>query len=271
MNKVLVKKFLPDYSLREHITSYTLIDIPYDLAKNMDFSVLPSCQTRMILFIGKTSFQVKKDELEAVQPYSLTGLYSRPQLFVPKHALKQIMIQFTPWGVQTLLDFPLAEITDTRADLNFIFKEDLELLCHSLQNIDADKIKDVLDIFLKNKFRKANAVDKRAKNIAQYIFNTNGTLRLNQLSSELFISERTAQRLIHNSIGINYKFFSRLVRLEYVRKLLRNGNLNLTEVALSAGYFDQAHFIHEFQSGFGETPRAYLEKQQKLIWNQLHS
>lgn len=181
------------------------------------------------------------------------------------------MIQFHPWGIQGLLDFPLAEITDTRADLNYIFKEGLEKLCLELHTNNLFKIKEALDVFFKNKFRRANVIDKRARNIAAYIFDTNGTLRLNQLSRILHISERTAQRSIHNYLGVNYKFFSKLVRLEYVRKLLNKEDLSLTEVALNAGYFDQSHFNREFLSGFGETPRAYQEKQRNLIWNQLES
>jgi len=31
-----------------------------------------------------------------------------------------------------------------------------------------------------------------------------------------------------------------------------------TQVALDCGYYDQAHFIHDFQSFSGMTPSAYL-------------
>ena len=56
-----------------------------------------------------------------------------------------------------------------------------------------------------------------------------------------------------------------------MKKDMNQGNLSLTEVALNAGYFDQSHFNHEFLGGFGETPRAYVEKHEKLIWNRLVS
>lgn len=61
-----------------------------------------------------------------------------------------------------------------------------------------------------------------------------------------------------------------LARMEHARRLLNsNQYLNLTGIAQQAGYFDQSHFIHEFQSAYGETPGAYRKKKHKVVWNRL--
>jgi AraC-like DNA-binding protein len=114
-------------------------------------------------------------------------------------------------------------------------------------------------------------VDRRAKLLTQHILQTHGSVRLKDLSDRFFLGQRTIQRLVQNTIGVNYKFFARIARLEYVRQLLSRSNCSLTDVALRAGYFDQAHFIHDFQETFGESPGQYLARQrrQQLIWNQL--
>ncbi len=73
--------------------------------------------------------------------------------------------------------------------------------------------------------------------------------------------ERAIQRLVPNSTGINFKFFAMLARMEYARRLLDGRqDIGLAGIALQAGYFDQAHFIHEFQPVYGEVPGAYRNR-----------
>jgi len=43
-----------------------------------------------------------------------------------------------------------------------------------------------------------------------------------------------------------------------VRLLHCTSRVDLPEVALDLGYYDQPHFIHEFQEFSGLTPTAYL-------------
>ena len=54
-------------------------------------------------------------------------------------------------------------------------------------------------------------------------------------------------------IGMPPKTFSSVVRMQRAVRLRARGS-NLTAVALGAGYFDQAHFIGDFQKATGSTP-----------------
>lgn len=272
MNNSFIKKILPDPLLRSNISHYTFVDFPYEQTKQFEFKVLPSSHTRMILFLGEPSFYEIKNTLHPVDKYSLTGFVSKPHLFIPSSTLQQVMIHFTAWGAQQFVDFPLSEITDSRANLNFIFKQDLENLCERLHRDMAlsEKIF-ALNRFFIHQLNKTSQIDEKGKAITQYILQANGTVRLQELCKYLFIGERTAQRLIHNTIGVNYKLFTKLVRLEYVRKLMTQRNITLTDVAMQAGYFDQAHFIHDFQTSFSESPGEYLKKQEKLVWTKIET
>lgn len=233
---------------------------------------MPSSHTRMILFLGDPSLFEEKNTWQPVGQYSLTGFVSRPHSFIPTNTLRQAMIHFTAWGVQPFVDFPLSEITDTRADLNHIFHCGLDELCARMAHAPTAQEKaGMLDHFFKNQIRKTRQMDERAKSFTEFILQTHGVVRLEEACKSLFIGERTAQRLIHNAVGVNFKFFSRLVRLEYVRKLMARGPASLTGVALKAGYFDQAHFIHDFKKAFGLSPRLYLERQKKMVWNKIEA
>jgi AraC-like DNA-binding protein len=262
------RKVFPDSCLHDYIRSYTFINIPFEQARKMEFLVMPSSHTRMILFIGEPSLESIADTFQKVESNSLTGLYSRPHLFLPTASIRQVIIHFTPWGIQPFLDFSLSDITDSRADLKDIFKSELDKLrAELLMDTNLLQKQQALDTFFKNQLLKKKTFDKRIKPIVQHIFKGHGSLKLSKLSKDVFIGERTIQRLIHNSVGVNYKFFAKLVRLEHAAELLKKGNLSLNEVALCAGYFDQAHFIHEFKSFYNEKPSSFLKKHRNMVWN----
>jgi AraC-like DNA-binding protein len=44
-----------------------------------------------------------------------------------------------------------------------------------------------------------------------------------------------------------------------LQSIHRNGHIDWIETALDCGYYDQAHFIHDFQKFSGLTPSGYLE------------
>ena len=272
MDSRYIRKVYPDISLQDYIQAYTFIDIPFEYAKQMDFLVMPSSHSRIVLFFSEPSLEEISGKFQKVESNSLSGLYSRPHLFLPTESLKQVIIQFTPWGIQPFLDFPLSDITDSRADLETVFKYDLEKLLAELYKAkDLYSKQHLLNIFFNSRLLKTNSFDERIKPIVEYICNKHGNLKLSQLSKNIFIGERTIQRLIHNSIGVNYKFFAKLVRIEHVRKLLNNGNTPLNEIPHSAGYYDQAHFIHEFQSVYSQSPSMFIKRQKKMVWNHLEA
>jgi hypothetical protein len=87
-----IRKVLPDPSLKGYIRQYTFIDIPLEKTKQVDFKVMPSGHARMILFLGEPSLHEVKNTLQPVDRCSLTGLVSRPIVFVPRSYLQQVMI-----------------------------------------------------------------------------------------------------------------------------------------------------------------------------------
>ena len=272
MKDGFLQKVSPDPSLRDYIWQYTFVDIPFEPARQMEFRVMPSSHTRMILFMGEPSLFQVKNSLQPVDRCSLTGFVSKPHLFVPTSDLQQIMVHFTAWGIQPFVNFPLSEITDQRADLNHIFKHDMENLYEDLNvSLDLQEKVQTLNHFFKRQLEKVQLIDERAKSLIQCILKAQGSMHLEDISKILCIGERTTQRIVHNTIGVNFKFFSRLVRSEHVRRLMTQKNVSLTNVALRAGYFDQAHFIHDFQETFRENPGEYLKRQQKLIWNKIEA
>ena len=95
--------------------------------------------------------------------------------------------------------------------------------------------------------------------LARRVRATRGRQGVKSLCRELGITERTLERTFARSLGVSPKQFLRLQRFLHTCHLLRHvARPTLAELALRAGYYDQAHCIADFQEFAGMTPRAFV-------------
>lgn len=81
-------------------------------------------------------------------------------------------------------------------------------------------------------------------------------LGVERLCSELHITRRTLQNCFQDSLGISPANYLRLVRLNAVRRELRDGSAGQTigDVAARWGFWHMGHFSQDYKALFGETP-----------------
>ena len=84
-------------------------------------------------------------------------------------------------------------------------------------------------------------------------------VRIDALAAQLGMSRRHFERLFAAQIGVTPKSFQRTARLNHtVRELLLGGAHDMLATALEHGYYDQAHFIHDFRALVGQSPSEFL-------------
>lgn len=72
-------------------------------------------------------------------------------------------------------------------------------------------------------------------------------------------SQRRFIQLFSEQVGLAPKRFCRVSRFQRIIQLVHGtGEVDWAELAVDCGYYDQAHFIHDFQSFAGITPTTYL-------------
>lgn len=73
------------------------------------------------------------------------------------------------------------------------------------------------------------------------------------------LSARRFIQVFSDEVGLTPKLFCRVRRFQQVLELIhRADEIDWADAALSCGYFDQAHFIHDFQAFSGINPTTYL-------------
>jgi hypothetical protein len=101
--------------------------------------------------------------------------------------------------------------------------------------------------------------DNRFFEAVECILKKEGNLNI-QADINTGISPRQLRRLFEYYIGDTPKMFSRVVRFQQILKSGASAAaLRKNKLFFDAGYYDQAHFIKEFRTFFGDTPALGLQ------------
>jgi transcriptional regulator GlxA family with amidase domain len=121
-----------------------------------------------------------------------------------------------------------------------------------------DRIK-IIEKFLIGRLTDAETIDRIIKLTVETILTANGQLHIDEISRQININRRQLERKFSLAIGLSPKQLSRIIRLQTTLKILMNKQFtSLTALAYQGEYYDQAHFIREFKTFYGETPAKLL-------------
>ena len=85
------------------------------------------------------------------------------------------------------------------------------------------------------------------------------TVKIAEVSGKTGFSTRRFIELFKQHVGMTPKLFCRVRRFQKVLHRITSGKpVDWSGVALDGGYFDQAHFIHDFRAFSGINPSKYL-------------
>ncbi len=85
----------------------------------------------------------------------------------------------------------------------------------------------------------------------------NPAFEISEFASQLSISKSSLQRKIKASTNLNPSEFIRDFRLRKAVELIKQGNLNIDEIALLVGFNSTSYFIRTFKNKYGKTPSAF--------------
>ncbi|MGS0066259.1 helix-turn-helix domain-containing protein, partial [Escherichia coli] len=85
----------------------------------------------------------------------------------------------------------------------------------------------------------------------------NGGIRLNSLSEMTSYSARHINRFCQERIGVSWKSFVRILRVNEACRRIHHGVVDLRTLACDLDFHDQAHFSKDFKMLCGVTPSDY--------------
>jgi len=198
---------------------------------------------------------------ESVRRAWICGLLSRPTLIdVLPHAT-MMGAHFKPGGLAPFLLGPADELAGQLVEVDQLWtSEGTELRERLFECSMLARRFDILEEFLQKRLAKGMRFDPAVQATVLRLALAGPTPPIVELAKASGFSHKHFIRRFQQSVGLTPKTFARLQRFQFALAHMQNRRLPVDGAGLAAacGYFDQAHFIHDFQSFSGMTPSAYL-------------
>lgn len=105
--------------------------------------------------------------------------------------------------------------------------------------------------------------------IVEYLFDmmlhSQKDIPIYHLTEELCYSQRQAERIFKEHTGFTIKKYEGILRMQHALHLIMRGTMDQDIIFEDLGYYDQAHFIHEFKRYTMQTPGKFMKDQNKIV------
>lgn len=109
----------------------------------------------------------------------------------------------------------------------------------------------MLSVFLKNHLMK---IGNNARDRVLNFVNENYTLSLSEISSGLGYSKSYISHIFKKSTGYTLKSYCNIKKIEDAKGLLKNTDMDITDIAFTVGFLNVSYFIQIFKTAEGMTP-----------------
>ncbi|MGH9634152.1 MAG: DUF6597 domain-containing transcriptional factor [Candidatus Angelobacter sp.] len=171
-----------------------------------------------------------------------------------------IGVHFKPGGAFPFFKMPAIELHNLHVSLEDLWGQQAGLLRERLLEAQTPQKKfQVLEECLLARAFKPLERHRAVDHALELFRNIHTAPAMTELADQIGISSRRFIQLFSNEVGLTPKLFTRVRRFQQVLQNIRTGvEFSWVDMAASCGYFDQAHFIHDFKEFSGINPTTYL-------------
>lgn len=168
-------------------------------------------------------------------------------------------LRFHPAGAFHLLGLPIGELVAGPCNAATLELPGLEALIDQMRPASPPQRAQLLDSWLLKQAARCGSEPNKIARFWPRLFRTH--LSTDQLLDGWGASRRTVERLFRQQVGLAPHEARLLLRVKQARTLIKQeADLSLTDLALTCGYYDQAHFIRQFRRVTGVTPGNYRRR-----------
>ncbi len=248
--------FIPNDVLKPYIRLLVISEA----TQESEYKVLPGTSLVMGFQYRGRLVTIEDTIIKPLNTAGITGLQAQFRVFQNSKDIGTVLVFFNETGAACFFREPMNELFGESISLENLVEKSLlnELEAHlSEAQTHQDRIR-IIEQFLMARLQPIQT-DTLVQSAIRQIQLAKGNIRISELAKQLYTSKSPLEKRFRKIVGASPKKFASIVRFN---ALLKDYTLEktLTELGYEAGYFDQAHFIHDFKIFTGETPEGYFGK-----------
>ncbi|MCW5899883.1 MAG: AraC family transcriptional regulator [Flavobacteriales bacterium] len=263
-----LEEFRPHAAVAPHVELYWRGAFDPAQEAMLTQRVVPNGYVELIVHLGDAHCMLWKDGAWGRSPmHTLIGLYSEPYEVRFTRRVDVFGIRFKPEGWQPMIGLAASDLIAGHGDIADVMGAAHADLCERIREArDTMAMIDAADGWFLRRIAGLPAQRDYVHQAAELIRRAPSNVRIEDLPGLVCIGQRQLERAFKQRVGVTPKQYQRMQRLNRVNRLLLQGRrMDLTQVALACGYFDQAHFIREFRTFIGERPGRFLRERDNYI------
>ncbi|HEV8284257.1 MAG TPA: helix-turn-helix domain-containing protein [Chitinophagaceae bacterium] len=257
------KRIEPDPVLKHIIECYWIVEDENSTPKQQ--KIIPDGFTEIIFHFGDP-YRIKLSKQWELQSKSLVAGQITKHFLLENTGTSSVLgIKLRPASLTHLYNLDMHLLTDYVPDIRSILQQQLSPIEMAIRQLDdhPEKINKIEEYFKNLPALKSWKITSADKAI-DLIFEKKGMVTVAELCSSSGIGERQLENLFKKYVGLSPKFFSRIIRFNYIFELVQENKQTWSALAYEAAYYDQSHFIRNFKKFTGESPSSYSFDEQNM-------
>ncbi len=195
------------------------------------------------------------------------GLHNRSFFIKPHKNATLISVNFKPGGAKYFIPDDLHRFKNKIVSLDDIFAKASLRYIEDMDHQDTpQKNLGRVEAFLNNIFQPSCRPGRQPSyspidEAIERMLREKGMVNIQVVAGSVGLSPAHFRRRFNAEIGMSPKEYCKIVRINAIMQSLSQPlPFNLTQLAYQHGYFDQSHFIKDFQSVMGCPPRQMMQQ-----------
>jgi AraC-like DNA-binding protein len=269
---MILRVHTPAFPLSEYINAFVYYD-GFDPVHQMD-RFLPDGNTELIFNLTqKPQFIYHNETLQEIQTCRrawVSGVRTRPITIPSGKGSKMLIVAFRKGKAHPFYPLPMHELTDFVVEADQVFGRSILNLREKLFSATSiDRMFLLVEGFLLQQASNGLAPESTSRCVEYAVSSISSRpdrLGLRQLSDQIGYSQKHFISLFKEQVGLAPKQYLKIMRFQKaILEIERDATAHWSEIALQNGFYDQAHFIHEFRAFSGFTPGQYVKRKSTLL------
>ena len=172
-----------------------------------------------------------------------------PFYIQPTGYVNTFAASFYPYGFANFIAEPVKNLVNKETPISNLFDkvsaDKLEL--NIVKSAITEERIGLIEKFLLEQLVKQKTIDTIVKTTVDTLLLTKGSKKISKILESDPAEKKQLERRFRDLIGLSPKQLGKVIRLQSALKLLLNKeNESLTDIAYNSNYYDQSHFIKDF-------------------------